>query len=98
MTSSRTPSQTVGPFFAIAIPRVGDELVVPPGTPDGFWLRGRVTDGAGQPVPDALIETWQLGPRGELPPDAPAGFRGLGRSATDPDGRYAVFTIKPGPP
>ena len=50
-----TPSQTVGPFFALGMP-------CPDGVPDGVWLRGRVLDGAGDPVPDALVESWQADP------------------------------------
>jgi protocatechuate 3,4-dioxygenase alpha subunit len=95
MTSKRTPSQTIGPFFGIAIPRPGEELVVPAGHPDGVWLRGRITDGAGDPVPDAMIETWQAGPDGRFPGDD-VSFQGLGRAASDADGRYAIFTLKPG--
>jgi protocatechuate 3,4-dioxygenase, alpha subunit len=83
----RTPSQTVGPFFHIGMPRPGDELAVPGETPGAFWLRGRVVDGAGDPVADAVIETWQPGSNGS----------GFGRSATDEHGRYAVFTTKPLP-
>ena len=94
----RTPSQTIGPFFGVAIPRDGEELVVPPGTRGAFWIRGRVTDGAGSPVPDALVETWQAGPDGAFAGPTPAaGFRGLGRAATDVDGRFAIHTVKPGP-
>ncbi len=96
MNSQRTPSQTIGPFFAVAMPRPGEEFVVPAGRADGFWLRGRVTDGAGDPVPDAMIETWQADPEGRFPGDADSSFRGLGRAASDTDGRYAIFTLKPG--
>jgi protocatechuate 3,4-dioxygenase alpha subunit len=87
----RTPSQTIGPFFAVAIPRRGEERAVPADTPGAFWLRGRVTDGAGEPVPDGLVETWQAADDSVLP----AG-RGLGRAATDAEGQFAIFTTKPG--
>jgi protocatechuate 3,4-dioxygenase alpha subunit len=50
-----TPSQTVGPFFTIGLTRYQD----PGGT---VRLSGRVLDGAGEPVPDALVETWQSDP------------------------------------
>jgi protocatechuate 3,4-dioxygenase, alpha subunit len=89
-----TPSQTVGPFFAIGLPWSAGPDVVPEGTPGAVWLRGRVTDGAGDAVPDALIETWQADPAGRY---GEAGFRGFARVGTDGDGRYAIRTVKPGP-
>jgi protocatechuate 3,4-dioxygenase alpha subunit len=98
-----TPSQTVGPFFAIGLPWAGGPHAVPEGTPGAVWLRGRVTDGAGEPVPDALIETWQADPSGVYhhPDDPRAGaaaeaFRGFARCGTDDDGGYAILIIKPG--
>jgi protocatechuate 3,4-dioxygenase alpha subunit len=97
MTRLRTPSQTVGPYFSIAIPQPGEDHVVPEETPGAFWIRGRMTDGAGDPVPDGLVETWQADPAGRFPGDGAAGpFRGFGRGATDDHGRYAVLTVKPG--
>lgn len=69
-----TPSQTVGPFLSIGL---HDALEAVPG---GLRIHGRVFDGAGAPVPDALVETWQ---------DA-----GFARSGTDDDGRWAVVTVK----
>ncbi len=73
-----TPSQTVGPFFALGLP-------CSDGAVDGVWLRGRLLDGAGDPVPDALVETWQA--------DPPA----FGRGATDAAGRWAVRVPRPAP-
>ncbi len=93
MTLPETPSQTVGPFFAHALPWPAGPYVVPTGTPGAFWLRGRVFDGAGEPVPDALVESWQADPRGRF--DAP-GFRGFGRCPTDPDGGWSLHTVRPG--
>jgi protocatechuate 3,4-dioxygenase alpha subunit len=75
-----TPSQTVGPFFSIGLTWQQGPFVVPEGTPGAFWIRGVVYDGAGDPVPDALIETWQA--------------EGFGRAATDDDGRFAIHTVK----
>lgn len=99
-----TPSQTVGPFFTIGLTWEDGSEVVPDGTPGAIWIRGVVYDGAGEPVPDAVIETWQADadgrfaseddPRGAVGSD---GFRGLGRSGTDDDGRYQIRTVKPGP-
>ena len=62
-----------------------------------MWLRGRLLDGAGAPVPDGLIETWQVGPDGR-PPAPGTDFRGFGRCLTDPDGRWRIVTRKPGAP
>ncbi|MGA4838582.1 protocatechuate 3,4-dioxygenase subunit alpha [Streptomyces sp. G45] len=107
-----TPSQTIGPFYgyALPVPRGGD--VAPVGHPDAITLHGYVYDGAGRPVPDALVETWQPAPDGSragapgsLRRDAatglPAGrdgvaFTGFGRVATDDDGHWAVRTLPPG--
>jgi protocatechuate 3,4-dioxygenase alpha subunit len=88
-----TPSQTVGPFFAIELPYGDGPYVVPEGTEGAIWLRGRVIDGVGDPVPDALVESWQAGADGRFDTD----FRGFGRSATDADGAWAILTLKPGP-
>lgn len=79
-----TPSQTAGPFLSIGMVHAGEEYAVPSGTPGGIWIRGTVTDGAGAPVPDALIETWQVSPEA------------LGRCPTGPDGTYGIHTVKPG--
>jgi len=98
-----TPSQTIGPFFAVGLIWADGSEVVAEGTPGAVRVGGRVTDGAGQPVPDALVETWQADPDGRfVHPDDPrgctrSGFRGFGRCATDAEGRWAVRTLKPGP-
>ena len=67
-------------------------------------LRGRVLDGDGKPVNDAVVEIWQANALGkyahpEDTQDKPveAGFRGFGRSLTRSDGGYRFATIKPGP-
>jgi protocatechuate 3,4-dioxygenase alpha subunit len=97
-----TPSQTVGPFYSIGLTWEDGPFVVPEGADGAFWLRGRVTDGDGEPVPDALVETWQADPEGRYAhPDDPRGaalaFRGFGRSSTDAGGEFAIHTVKPGP-
>ncbi len=100
--SGLTPSQTVGPFLHIGLPWDDGPDVVPEGTPGSFVLSGRVTDGAGEPLSDALVETWQADPDGRFAhPDDPRGaagtFRGFGRCPTDADGRFWIRTVKPGP-
>jgi protocatechuate 3,4-dioxygenase, alpha subunit len=101
-----TPSQTVGPFLHIGLPWPDGPQVVPEATPGSFVIFGRVLDGAGEPLADALVETWQADPagrfdhpddpRGAPPATAPPGFRGFGRCPTDEGGRFHIRTVKPG--
>jgi protocatechuate 3,4-dioxygenase alpha subunit len=99
-----TPSATVGPYLAIGLTWPDGVWAAAEGTEGAFWIRGRVFDGAGDVVPDAMIETWQADPDGRFPsPEDPRGassypgFRGYARSATvDPPGQFGVFTLTPG--
>lgn len=98
----QTPSQTVGPFFGYALPYEGGPDVAPPWHPSAIRLHGTVYDGAGDPVPDAIIEIWHADAAGR-PIDRRGSFArdghtvtGFGRAAVDRDGRYAFSTIKPG--
>jgi protocatechuate 3,4-dioxygenase alpha subunit len=102
VTALPTPSQTIGPFFAVGLLWPDGPQVVADGTPGALRLSGRLLDGAGDPVPDALVETWQADPEGRFDhPDDPRGasaypgFRGFGRSQTV-DGEFAICTLKPG--
>ena len=96
-----TPAQTVGPFFAFGLPYKGGERLVDDG---GFWIEGAVYDGAGDAVGDALVEIWQANRHGRYrhPEDTRAelpledGFIGFGRCATDADGAFRFYTVKPG--
>jgi protocatechuate 3,4-dioxygenase alpha subunit len=97
------PGQTVGPFFHIALPYPGGAELVPAGSPGAIRLHGRVLDGDGVPVPDALIEIWQADPHGgvcrtpgSLRRDGWT-FTGWGRAATDVAGHYSFSTLEPGP-
>ncbi|WKU05873.1 protocatechuate 3,4-dioxygenase subunit alpha [Micromonospora sp. HUAS LYJ1] len=101
-----TPAQTVGPYLSIGLHWPDGPYVVPEGTPGAFWIRGRIVDGTGEPVVDALVESWQADPDGRFDhPDDPrgarpprlAGFRGFGRSETDDQGCYRLLTVRPGP-
>jgi protocatechuate 3,4-dioxygenase alpha subunit len=100
-----TPSQTVGPFFAIGLPWSDGSCAVPAGTPGAINLAGVVYDGHGDPVPDHLIETWQADPEGRFADlggyggaSELAGFRGFARCGVeDGDGGYELLTVKPGP-
>jgi protocatechuate 3,4-dioxygenase alpha subunit len=97
-----TPSATVGPYLAIGLTWPDGVWAAAEGTPGGSWIRGRVIDGAGDVVPDAMVETWQADPDGGFPsPEDPRGassypgFRGYARAATA-TGQYEIFTLKPG--
>src|SRR5262249_34799777 len=66
-TPAITPAQTVGPFFGYALPYAEGPSVVPPTRPDAITVRGLVLDGAGEPLPDALVEIWQADAAGTVP-------------------------------
>lgn len=103
MSGPLTPSQTVGPFLAIGLPWPDGPWVVDEDAAGAITITGQVLDGAGEPVTDALVETWQAGPDGSFAhPDDPRGggdaqFRGFGRCPTDAQGRYQIITLRPGP-
>jgi protocatechuate 3,4-dioxygenase alpha subunit len=104
MTFAVTPSQTVGPYFAIGLPWEAGPYAVPDRTPGAITIAGAVYDGAGVLVPDALIETWQADGDGRFPdlhghggPSQVPGFRGFARSALeDGDDSFEIVTVKPG--
>ena len=105
MIFAPTPSQTVGPYFAIGLPWPRGPLAVPEQTEAAIRITGVVLDGAGQPVPDCVIETWQADPDGRFAdlhgygePSLRTGFRGFARHAVeDGDGTFEILTLKPGP-
>ena len=87
-----TPSQTVGPYLSIGLPWPDGTQVVPEGTPGRIRLHGKVFDGDGAIIPDALVETWQADADGQFG----SHFRGFGRSPTDDSGAWEIFTVKHG--
>jgi protocatechuate 3,4-dioxygenase alpha subunit len=91
MSLELTPSQTVGPFFAIGLTNRPLSEVVPAGSPGAITISGRVTDGAGAPINDAMVEIRHADPAGVYRPDF-----GWARCGTDADGRYSFVTVKPG--
>jgi protocatechuate 3,4-dioxygenase, alpha subunit len=105
MSVPPTPSQTVGPFYGYALPFPGGGDLVPPGHPDAVTIHGVVYDGAGDPIPDALLEFWTGGGApGSLRRDPTSGrvigrdgvtLTGFGRVPTDADGSYAVRVARP---
>ena len=105
MSELLTPSQTVGPYFSMRLPWPQGPYVVPAGTPGAVTIYGRLLDGATDPIPDGLIETWQASPEGRFAhpadprgpvPDGDLAFRGFGRCPTGHDGTYKIVTLKPG--
>ncbi|HET9877433.1 MAG TPA: protocatechuate 3,4-dioxygenase subunit alpha [Mycobacterium sp.] len=100
-TLTATPGQTIGPFYGYALPFDRGNELVPPGAAGAIRLHGVVTDGAGAPVPDALLEIWQPDDGGNVPTATGSlrrdgwTFTGWGRAGTDADGRYSFTTVKP---
>ncbi|GJG88071.1 protocatechuate 3,4-dioxygenase subunit alpha [Gemmatimonadetes bacterium T265] len=110
-TPGLTGSQTVGPFFHDCLMRADArrDVLAPGGTP-GTRIRveGRVLDGDGVGVEDAMLEVWQADHLGRYhhPADPRVGplldqsmegaFTGFGRVATDAAGRFELTTVKPG--
>ncbi|MGW7542822.1 protocatechuate 3,4-dioxygenase subunit alpha [Streptomyces sp. NPDC054770] len=107
-----TPSHTVGPFYGYALPFRGGEDIAPLGHPDTITVHGYVYDGAGTPLPDALVEVWGADPDGNVSTtdgsirrDPATGdylgrngveFTGWGRIQTDTDGHWYTRTLRPG--
>jgi protocatechuate 3,4-dioxygenase, alpha subunit len=89
-----TPSQTAGPYLSIGLLRdlVPTELVEP-GDSRAIHVRGRLLDGAGEGIPDGMVEIWQADRDGRYGTDA---FQGFGRSGTVDAGRFEFVTVKPG--
>lgn len=100
--SAPTANQTVGPFFAIGMDWPGDaDLTRDDPAGERLTLRGRVLDGDGAPVPDAVVEVWQADAEGRYrhpadPRGAEARFAGRGRAAVDAEGVFEIRTIRPG--
>lgn len=81
---------------------IGDNLITPDTSGQKIRIEGRITDGDGAPINDAMLEIWQADAQGRYahPRDdraqPNAKFKGFGRSATDKDGNYSFDTVKPG--
>jgi protocatechuate 3,4-dioxygenase alpha subunit len=101
-----TPSQTVGPFFSFCLaPRdragiASPRLITTDAVGSPITILGRVLDGHGAPVPDALIEIWQADGEGRYAgfhqPWKALSFNGFGRATCDDGGRFTIETVKPG--
>jgi protocatechuate 3,4-dioxygenase alpha subunit len=105
-----TPSQTVGPFLHVGLAPAGYNFremfsaTVADAGISGTHIRieGRILDGEGNALPDALVEIWQADHHGRYAHPADGrpltsnSFRGFGRCPTDKAGGFAVATVKPG--
>ena len=96
--TAATAHQTAGPYWhMIDFPEWADLLRAGSGNEgvagEGVVLTGRITDGDGTPLSDALVEIWQAGPDGRYD----GAFQGFGRCASDAKGEYRFVTLKPGP-
>jgi protocatechuate 3,4-dioxygenase, alpha subunit len=100
-----TPSQTVGPYFAIGLPWDIGPSAVSSEASGAIRIVGTVYDGHGEPVPDHLLEFWQADPTGRFADmhgyggrSEMEGFRGFARyGVEDGDGSFEIVTVKPGP-
>jgi protocatechuate 3,4-dioxygenase alpha subunit len=104
MPSHCTPSQTVGPFFSIGLERLNRTDLAAGIAGERVAIRGRVIDGDGRGVPDAVLEIWQADADGRYhhpehtgAPNDATSFFGFGRTPTNEQGQFSFTTIKPGP-
>jgi protocatechuate 3,4-dioxygenase alpha subunit len=105
MALGRTPSQTVGPYFAMRLSGEGHDALLPASDPRCIRVVGRVDDTDRHPIDDALVEIWQANAFGRYrhPADGRTttplvpGFGGFGRATIDPNTLdYSFLTVKPG--
>ena len=104
MSLFTTPSQTVGPYLKIGFAPLAVDAIAPPGaTGEHLAVEGRIVDGDGKPVTDAVLEIWQADAGGKYvhaedvrKPVLAGEFRGFGRILTGPDGEFRFTTVKPG--
>ena len=94
----RSPSQTIGPFFHEGLRWPDAHRVTFAEKGVAVALEGHLLDGAGAPVADAMVETWQASPAGGVPAPATGSERphGFARVETDGDGRFRIETLMPG--
>lgn len=98
-----TPGQTVGPFYGYALPFNKDNELLAPGSPGSIRLQGTVYDGAGEAIPDAILEIWQPDAEGNVVQRTGSlvrdgyTFTGWGRAAVGNSGVFTFTTVNPGP-
>ncbi|MCZ9881846.1 protocatechuate 3,4-dioxygenase subunit alpha [Arthrobacter sp. B2a2-09] len=98
-----TPGQTVGPFYGYALPFNKDSELLAPGSAGSIRLQGTVYDGAGEAIPDAILEIWQPDAEGNVVQRTGSlvrdgyTFTGWGRAAVGNSGVFTFTTVNPGP-
>ncbi len=98
-----TPGQTVGPFYGYALPFEKDNELLASGSPGSLRLQGTVYDGAGETIPDAILEIWQPDADGRIVQQTGSlvrdgyTFTGWGRASVGHSGVYTFTTVNPGP-
>ena len=101
MSLQMSSSQTIGPYLHIGTDwLITTEMAGPDVQGERIRIEGRVYDGNGALVTDALVELWQADAQGNYAgagqPGAASGFRGFGRAPTDATGHFRFSTIMPG--
>ena len=92
----QTPEQTIGPFYGYSLPYEGGSQLVDRNTPGALRLHGTVFDGAGEGIPDAVVEIWQADENGAISQEPGSinrdgyTFTGFGRTPTDATGMLPV--------
>ena len=103
MSLLTTASQTVGPYVFIGFNDMLVEHIAGEGVAgERISVHGRIQDGDGKSVTDAVVEIWQADAAGIYPSPvderhtATTKFRGFGRILADASGEFRFTTIKPG--
>jgi protocatechuate 3,4-dioxygenase, alpha subunit len=99
---TQTPEQTIGPFFGYSLPYDGGADIVDRARTGAMRLHGTLFDGAGEGIPDAIVEVWQADENGAIVQEPGSihrdgyTFTGFGRTPTDATGHYQFTTLEPG--
>lgn len=90
--SKLTPSQTIGPFFHEGLKWAMDLTNAAPPS-DALQVSGRMFDGMGELVTDALLEIWTPSINESVAPASP--LSGFQRVATNAHGRFGFWIPAP---
>ncbi|KXX73899.1 Catechol 1,2-dioxygenase [Madurella mycetomatis] len=109
-STSETPSSILGPFYRHDAPLLpnGSSIVrnldpsvswYEQAVADSAYVTGRVLSSSGAPIEGAIVDVWHTAPNGlyEQQDTAQPDMNFRGRFATDSDGRYAFYALRPVP-